>query len=197
MKNKMVLGVIVVAIILGAMFFFVLPKEGSSASMDIIFYDADGNEIGTATTTGFSIFGIRRPGVAGDIHSLKVSISYVVTTDIEYNVISTMGWLEVVTTLNTMTGGHVYTLDEHRIGSASSELEGIFEHTYLMDDLLPPDMIESVGKANGWNMKFNGRVKTSVSLGDGEWRYVEDTCGISLTLTWEEQLELESYISLP
>jgi hypothetical protein len=197
MKNKLVLGVIVLALFLGALFLMgAIPVEDNNVSMDITFYDADGNELGKATTTGFSMFGIRRAGVEGDIHSLKVAVSFTVTTDIENIGVVTKAYLGVVTRLNTITGGLVHEIAEEYMGQ-SNELEATIEVTYLMSHLLPADKIEATGKANGWKMKFNARLETVLTRPDWTQKTVEDTCGIMLDLSWSEQLALDSYIALP
>ena len=198
MKNKLILGVVVLAVVLGGLFFLgVISVDANDPTMDITFYDVDGKELGAISTTSLSLFGIRRAGFEGDIHSLEVVVYFTVTTDIEYVGVDTRCWLEVVTTLNTITGGHVHTVAEHRLGPPNTDLEGTFYNTYLMSDLLPASAIEATGKANGWNMKFNARLETLIGLPDGTTRSVDDTCGLGLALTWVEGLELESHVALP
>lgn len=198
MKNKLVLGVIVLALFLGAWFVFSggLPFEGNDASMDITFYDADGNELGKATTGGLSMFGIRRDGVEGDIFSLVVAVHYTVTTDMENIGVVTKAYLGVVTRLNTITAGLVHEIPEGYMGQ-NNVLEGTIEVEYLMSTLLPADKIEITGKTNGWSMVFNARLETTLTRPDWTQKVVEDTCGLGLSLTWSEQLVLDSYIALP
>lgn len=197
MKNKWILGVIVLGVIVGAMLIFgALTVEGTAADMDITFYDADGNELGVATTTDFSIFGIRREGIAGDIHSLKIVVHFTVTTDIENIGVVTKAYLGVVTRLNTMSAGLVHEIPEEYMGQANV-LEGSIEVIYLMSTLLPADKIEATGKANGWTMSFNARLETTLTRPDFSQAVVEDTCGLGLSLTWSEHLDLDSYIVLP
>lgn len=198
MKNKLILGVIVLAVIVGAWVIFAgLPVvDGTAANMDITFYDADGKELGVATTTGLSIFGIRREGIEGDIHSLKVVVHYTVTTDIENIGVVTKAYLGVVTRLNTITAGLVHEVEEQYMGQ-NNVLEGSIEVTYLMSALLPADKIEVTGKENGWTMSFNARLETTLTKPDWSQVVVTDTCGLGLSLTWSEQLDLDSYIVLP
>lgn len=197
MNKKLVLGLVIVALVIGGLFLMgAIPVEDSNVSMDITFYDVDGNELGKATTAGFSMFGIRRPGVEGDIHFLTVAISFTVTTDIENIGVVTKAWVGVVTRLNTITGGLVHEIAEEYVGR-SAELEDTLEVTYLMSYLLPASAIESTGKANGWKMSFNARLETVLTRPDWTQRTVEDTCSIKLDLSWSEQLNLDSYIALP
>jgi len=197
MKNKLVLGVIVLAVILVAAFILgVVPGDSNTSSMDITFYDADGNELGTATTTGLSMFGIRRAGLEGDIFSLVVAVHYTVTTDIANIGVVTKAYLGIITRLNTITAGLVHEIPEEYVGQ-NNVLDGSIEVTYLMSALLPASAIEATGKANGWSMNFNARLETTLTRPDWTQKVVEDTCGIGLSLTWSEQLVLDSYISLP
>lgn len=202
MGKKWILGVALLVVLLGALFLFgVIPAEGSSSSMDITFYDADGNELGVART-GLSIFGIRTAGFEGDVYSVKVAVSYVVTTNMEYLEMRTYCYLEVVTAVNDVQYNDVvHTVAEHQMGSSKLGLENTFEATYLMSELLPESKVDEVGKDYGWLMSFNARVKTTIDLEDGTQRDAEDTCGLVLTLTWVDPVEsvfkVESYIALP
>jgi hypothetical protein len=198
MKNKLVLGVIVLAVIVGALLFFgFIPSEASNSEMEIIFYDAEGNELGR-TDTRLAILGIRADGFEGDIYSLKIVVYFTVTTDIDYIGIDTRCWLTVVTTPNNPYASPVHTVAEHRLGWANTDLEGSFYRTtneghYLMEELLPAAAITESAKAIGWNMVFTGRLETSIGRQDGTIATVEDTCGTNLVLSWTEQLELDSW----
>jgi hypothetical protein len=197
MKNKGILCVLVLAVIVGSLFFFgVLTPESAKSDMYITLYDADGNELQVASTTGLAAFGIRRDGDANDVFSVKVKVDFEVTTDIAFDNVDVRCYLEVETKLNTIMAGHVHTVDEHQMGFSSS-MVGSIEATYLMSTLLPETAIENTGKTNGWKMYFRARVTAQLTLPDNTTRSVEDTCGITLTLTWSEQLDLESYIALP
>lgn len=197
-RNTAIVIAIVVAgaLVLGTIY---VVSVTDASHMEIIFYDADGDEIGR-TDTRIITFGIRQDGEIADIHSLKVVVYFKVTTDIDYIGIDTRCWLEVVTNLNTITGGHVYTLAEHRLGWANTDLEGSFYRTtneghYLMSELLPSDMIESTGMANGWGMHFNARLTTTIGRQDGTTKTVDDDCGTTLTLVWSETLDLDSWVA--
>ena len=193
MKNKLVLGIAVLAIILGGLFLFGFISGDSAASdMEIIFFDEDGNELGR-TDTRLGVFGIQSPAFEGNIHSLEVVVYFSVITDIDYAWITTGCWLTVVTRLNTVSAGIVHTVEEHRLGAVNTDLSGTFYATYLMSFLLPDSKIEATGIANGWGMSFNARLETEVGSGIETIKSVQDTCGTSLSLTWEEGLALESW----
>lgn len=204
MKNKLILGAVVLVLFLGALFIFsVLPAEDSSSSLEITFYDAEGNELGIATT-GLSIFAVRGSGFEGDIHSLLVRVGFQVVTNLEYREMYTYCYLAVETAVNdAQYGDAVHTVAEHQMDSGETGLEGTFEHTYFMSELLPTNAIDEYGKLYGWIMSFAVRVHTTVDLDDGTQRDVEDTCGIDLTLTWyedvpeEEELSVSSWVSIP
>lgn len=205
MGNKWILGVALLVVLLGGLWYLgVIPAEGASSAMDITFYDADGNEIGKATTGGLAL-GIRTVDGAVDIHHIDVAVSYVVTTNIEYLAIYTYCYLEVVTAVNDVQHDDVvHTVAEHQMGSPNSDLSGTFEATYLMSDLLPDSAIDQYGELHGWKMSFNARVWTILDLADGTQREAEDTCGIALILVWfepepaeEPVFKVESYIVLP
>lgn len=197
--RKWILGLGVLAIVLGGLFLmgYITIPEANASDMDITFYDVNGEELGKATTTGLSIFGIRRAGFEGDIYSVKVAVHFTVTTDINYTGIETKVWLEVDTKINFAVPVEVHRVDEHLMGS-SVKLEDTIEATYLMSELLPDSAIEAAGKANGWKMAFSARLKSVVGLPDGDTREVDDTCGITLDLTWSvSELNLDSYMTLP
>ena len=197
MRNKWILGVIVLAVILGGLFFFgVITPESAASDMHITFYDEAGNELQVASTTGLAMFGIRQDGSATDIFSVLVKVDFEVTTDITFDNVDVRCYLKVITRLNTITAGLVHTVEEHQMGLSSS-MAGSIEATYLMSTLLPASAIEDAGKANGWGMSFYARVTAQLTLPDNTTRSVEDTCGITLKLVWSEQLDLESYIALP
>lgn len=200
--RKWILGVALLVVLLGALFFFgVIPAEGASSSMDITFYDADGNELGKATTGGLTL-GIRTLDAVADAHHIDIVVGYIVTTNIDYLEMRTYCYLEVVTAVNDVQYNDVvHTVAEHQVGSSKLGLENTFEATYLMSELLPDSAIDEFGKTYGWLMSFNARVKTTIDLEDGAQREAEDTCGIVLTLTWVDPVEsvfkVESYIALP
>ena len=203
MNNKSILGIVVVlVVVLGGLWYMgVFPAEGASSAMDITFYDADGNEIGKATTGGLAL-GIRTVDGAVDVHHIDIAVSYVVTTNMEYLEMRTYCYLEVVTAINDVQYGDVvHTVTEHQMGSSKLGLENTFTATYLMSELLPDSKIDQYGELYGWLMSFNARVKTTIDLEDGTQREAEDTCGIVLTLTWVDPVEpvfkVESYIALP
>jgi len=188
MRNKWILGIGVLAIVLGGLFlmgYISLPGPGNTSDMEIIFYDADGNELGR-TDTRLALFGVQSPDFVGNIHSLEVVVYFEVTTDIDYAWITTGCWLTVVTRLNTPTAGIVHTIDEHRLGAVNTDESGTFYATYLMETLLPDNKIEAIGKANGWSMSFNARLETEVGSGIETIKSVEDTCATSLSLVWKE-----------
>jgi hypothetical protein len=163
------------------------------SDMEIIFYGADGNELGR-TDTRLGLFGIRSPDFVGDIVSLQVVVYFQVTTDItDYAWMTTGCWLTVVTRLNTITAGLVHTIDEHRLGAVNTDMSGTFYNTYQMSFLLPDSEIEATGRANGWTMAFNARLETEVGSGIETIKSAQDTCGTTLTLTWEDGLYLDSW----
>lgn len=194
MAKKWILGVVVLAVVLGGLFLFgFIPGDSSGSDMEIIFYDADGNELGR-TDTRLSTLGIRAEGFEGDIYSLKVVVYFRVTTDIDYIGIDTRCWLTVITREGSSPRGTVaHSVAEHRLGPANTDLEGTFYDTYLMSDLLPASAITEAGKLGSWYMRFSARVETTVGKQDGTTKTVEDTCGTTLILSWVEGLELESW----
>lgn len=193
MKNKLVLGVIVLAVIIGGLFFLgFVPGTGAGSDMEIIFYDAEGNELGR-TDTRLSTFGIQRDGFEGDIHSLFVCVYFEVTTDIDYGWITTGCWLTVVTRVASPTAGIVHTVDEHRLGAVNTDESGTFYATYLMSDLLPAAAITEDQKQWGWSMGFSARLETDLGFASEETHTVSDTCGTTLRLVWSETLVLDSW----
>lgn len=193
MKNKLVLGIIVLAIVLGGLFFLgFIPGEGANSDMEIIFYDADGNELGR-TDTRMATFGIQNSGFVGDIHSLEVVVYFEVVTDIEYAWITTGCWLTVVTRVRSPSGGIVHTVDEHRLGAVNTDESGTFYATYQMSELLPAAAITEAQKQWGWNMAFSARLETEVGSGTTTIKSVTDTCGTTLLLDWVETLTLNSW----
>ena len=199
MGKKWILGVALLVVFLGGLFFmgYIPGTESDKADMDLTFYDEEGNELGK-TTTKLAILGIQTPGFEGDVHSVKVAVSFIVTTTMEYLEMRTNCYLEVVTRINTQTAGIVYTVAEHQVGTSKLGLENTFEATYLMSSLLPDSAITETGKTNGWVMSFNARVKTIVDLEDGTQRDVEDSCSIDLTLTWfEHEFSVDSWFVPP
>lgn len=193
MKKKLILGVIVLGVLLGALFFLgFIPGTGAGSDMEIIFYDADGNELGRSDTR-LALFGIQSPDFVGNIHTLEVVVYFEVTTDLDYAWITTGCWLTVVTRLNTISAGIVHTVEEHRLGAVNTDLSGTFYATYQMSDLLPDNKIEATGKANGWGMSFSARLETEVGSGIDTIKAVQDTCGTSLSLVWEDGLTLQSW----
>ena len=197
-KAIVIVGIVAVAALVVVLFLPMLIQNNAS-SMDITFYDKDGNVLGKANSAGVLGLGIHGEGIEGEIYSLKVVVYFRVTTDIDYSNVNTYCWLEVVTTLDTITGGHVHTVPKHSLGVVNTDLEGSFYRTteaghYYMAELLPDSAIEDTGKANGWNMKFSAWVETTVRRSDGTYREIADTCGITLKLTWVENLELESWV---
>ena len=205
MKNKWILGILALVVILGGLFLMgIIPAEGANSAMDITFYDADGNELGKATTGGLTL-GIRTVDGAVDIHHIDVVVSYLVTTNIDYLEMRTYCYLEVVTAINDVQHNDVvHTVAEHQVGGSKTGLENTFEATYLMSDLLPDNKVDEYGKTYGWLMSLNARVMTILDLEDGTQREAEDTCGIALSLVWfepepdeEPVFKVESYIGLP
>ena len=186
MARRWLIAISVIAVIVvGLLLLGFIPLGDSNASdMEIIFYDADGNELGRTDT--LSLFGIQRDGIEGDIHSLDVVVYFKVTTDIDYTYISSRCDLTIVTTLNTQPGGHVHTVAEHKLGATNTDLDGSFYATYLMSTLLPDSAIESVGKEYGWSMSFNAKVASNLGYGANDEIRLEDTCGTRLSLTWGE-----------
>ena len=187
MARRWLIAISVIAVIVVGLLLLGVISIGDSnaAEMEIIFYDADGNELGRSDT-GLSIFGIQGPGFEGDIHSLDVVVYFKVTTDIDYTYISSRCDLTIVTTLNTISGGHVHTVAEHKLGATNTDLDGSFYATYLMSTLLPDSAIESVGKENGWSMSFNAKVASNLGYGANDEIRLEDTCGTTLSLFWGE-----------
>lgn len=180
------------ALIVGGLFFLgFIPSDDNSSSMEIIFYDADGNELGRSGT----ILGIQSPpDFEGNIDHLDVVVYFQVTTDIDYNLMTTKCMITIETRLNTITGSVVHSIAEHQLGATNSDESGTFYATYLMSTLLPDNKIESLGKANGWQMYFDAKVTTAVSMDRVDSKVVEDTCGTQLTLAWvEDGLTLESW----
>jgi len=193
MRNKWIIGIVIIAIVFGGLFLLgFIPGDNTAGDMEIIFYGEDGNELGR-TDTRLATFGIQSPDFEGNIHSLEVVVYFTVTTEIDYAWITTGCWLTVVTRLNTISAGIVHTVEEHRLGAVNKDLSGTFYATYLMSFLLPDNKIEATGKANGWGMSFNARLETEVGSGIETIKSVEDTCGTSLSLTWEDGLALESW----
>ena len=178
-------------LVVGGLFFLgFIPSGDNSSSMEIIFYDADGNELGRSGT----ILGIQSPSFEGDIHSLEVVVYFQVTTDMDYTLMTSKCFMSIETTVNTMSGGVAHSIAEHQLGATNSEESGTFYATYLMSTLLPDNKIESLGKANGWLMNFDAKVTTTVGLDGYDSAVVEDTCGTQLTLAWvADTLTLESW----
>jgi hypothetical protein len=204
-KKAIIVGAVVIgAIVVLALFLPALMLDaGTSTGMDITFYDADGNELGTATSTGFFGLGIQGVGFEGDIDHLTVRVSFLVTTNIEYREMYTYCYLEVVTAINDVQHGDVvHTVAEHQMDTGKTGLEGTFEATYQMSTLLPDSAIDVYGKTYGWIMSFNARVRADLDLDDGTQRSAEDTCSMALTLVWvdteiKEEIVLESWIGIP
>jgi len=194
MARNWIIAIALMVVVVGGLFFmgFIPPIEDNSTSMEIIFYDADGNELGRSDSK-LSIFGIQSPGFEGNIHSLEIVVYFQVTTDIDYSLIATGCFLSVETRLNTQTAGIVHSIAEHRLGAVNSDESGTFYATYLMSTLLPDSKIDAAGKQYGWMMYFDAVVKTSVSESSTEISTVEDTCGTTLTLAWEDGLALDSW----
>ena len=152
MANRLLVGIMIIALVIGGLFLlgYIPLGDDNSANMEIIFYDADGNELGRTNT--LSLFGIQQPGIEGDIHSLDVVVYFKVTTDIDYTYVTSRCDMSITTRLNTQTAGIVHSIDEHRLGAINSDLEGTFSANYLMSTLLPESQIESMGKQYGWTM---------------------------------------------
>ena len=202
-KAILAVGVVAVAALVVVLFLpaFMLDA-GTNTGMGITFYDADGNELGEATSTGFFGLGIQGMGFEGDIDHLTVRVDFLVTTNIEYREMYTYCYLEVVTAINNVQYGDVvHTVAEHQMDSGKTGLSGTFEATYQMSELLPDSAIDEYGKTYGWVMSFNAKVRATLDLEDGTQRDVEDTCSIALTLVWvegaAEELALESWIGIP
>jgi hypothetical protein len=191
MARKWIIAVVLMGLIVGGLFFmgFIPPADDNSASMEIIFYDADGNELGRSN----DILGIQSPDFVGNIDTLDIVVYFQVTTDIDYHLISTKCFLTVETRLNTMTGSIVHTVAEHQLGVNNVDESGTFYATYSMTTLLPANKIDSTGKTYGWTMCFDAVVKTTVLEGSETVSTIDDTCGTTLTLVWEDGLTLESW----
>ena len=197
-RNQLIVVGIIVFLALIVLPTMLVPPEATG--MRITFYDAEGNELKTidsGTKSFLPFLAIHGEGIEGPIYSLKIIVYFKVTTDIDYIGIDTRCWIEVVT-VAAQTGSAVYTLAEHRLGWANTDLEGTFYRTtneghYLMSELLPPDKITEAAKLYGWQMSFNARIETSVGRQDGTIATVDDTCGIVLMLTWVETLTLDSW----
>ena len=191
-RKGVVIGIIVILLVVGGLLLTgIIPlPESNDSSMEIIFYDAAGNELGKAEPT----LGIQSPSFSGDIYSLEVVVYFKVTTDVDYTYITTTCLLTIVTRLNTMTSSIVHTIGEHRLGAINSDAEGTFSATYLMATLLPDSKIEASGKTNGWQMDFDARVKASIGRTGEVAIPMEDTCGTTLNLVWAEPaVQLESW----
>ena len=193
------LGVVVVA---GLLLLFVivpaLQPAGTGSEMNITFYDEDGNELGKATTIGLFGLGIRTSGFEGDIHSVKVAVSFEVTTTMDYVAMYTYCYLQVVTEYNMQYSDIVHDVAKHQMDSSKIGLTGTFEATYLMSNLLPASAIDDLGKTEGWKMSFLANVETTLDLEDGTQRDTSDACSIILYLTWfEDVLSVDSWFAPP
>lgn len=185
MAKNWIIGITLMALVLGGLFllgYIPLPDDNDS-SMEIIFYDADGNELGRTDT--LSLFGIQQPGIEGDIHSLDVVVYFKITTDIDYAHVTSWCDMSIETVVNTYSASVVHIITEHRLGALNTDLEGSFYATYLMSTLLPDNKIESVGKEYGWMMYFDATVTSSI-VGEDDGMEVTDTCGTTLALVWSE-----------
>ena len=191
MARKWIIAVAFMVVIVGGLFFlgFIPLGNDNSSSMEIIFYDDDGNELGRSD----NILGIQSPSFEGNIYSLEIVVYFQVTTDIDYTFITSRCDMSIETVLNTMTGSTAHTIAEHRLGAINSDESGTFYATYLMSTLLPDSKIESTGKENGWMMYFDAKVTSQVGSGASDITEVTDTCGTTLTLVWEDGLTLESW----
>ncbi len=188
-RKGVVIGIIVILLVVGGLLLTgIIPTPDDNTSyMEITFYDADGNELGKADDT-LSIFGIRSPDILGDkdIDHLDVVVYFKITTDVDYTYTTSRCDMSIETRLNTYSGGIVHTIAEHRLGAINSDLEGTFYATYLVSTLLPDSKIDSAGKEYGWTMKFSATVTSQVGYDASDNIEATDTCGITLTLFWNE-----------
>ena len=200
MARKLVIGVslgIIVLVVGGLLLSGIIPlPETNASSMELIFYDADGNELGKTDGT-LGIFGIQSPDLEpGDIHSIDVVVYFKLTTDIVYTSITSKCDLSVKTEVNTLSPtrmGVVHTVAEHQLGAINSDLEGTFYANYLMSTLLP-DSKTDADKDIGWKMYFNAKVTSVIWQGTTDNIIVEDTCVTTLILSWAEpSVVLESW----
>ena len=185
---------LIVLVVGGLLLSGVVPlPETNASNMEIIFYDADGNELGR-TDTKLSLLGIQNPGFTGDIHSLDVVVYFKVTTNSEPNYITSTCLLTIKTESNTRYGGVVNTVVEHRLGAINSDAEGSFYATYLMSQILPDDRIDAIGLESGWTVYFDATVKSNVGIDATETLNLEDTCGTTLAISWvADSATLESW----
>jgi len=193
-RKGLVIGIslgLIVLVVGGLLLTGIIPLPDSNAShMEIIFYDAEGNELGKAEPA----LGIQSPSFTGDIHSLDVVVYFKVTTDADWSYITTTCLLTIVTRLDTIQGSIVHTISEHRLGAINSDAEGTFYATYLMSTLLPDSKIDAAGKESGWVMRFDARVLASIGRTGEIPIPAEDTCATSLQLVWAEPtVQLESW----
>lgn len=174
-----------------------LQPEGTGSDMDITFYNADGNELGKATTTLFGL-GIQTSGFEGDVYSVKVAVSFEVTTTMDYAAMYTYCYLQIVTEHDMQYSEIVNDIPKHQMDTSKTGLTGTFEATYLMSTLLPANKIDELGKTEGWKMPFLASVETMLDLEDGTQRDVSDACSIILYLTWfEDILSVDSWFVPP
>lgn len=207
MKNKWILGVLALVVILGGLFlmgYIETPGvDHTKSDVELTFYDEDGNELGKIDTK-LAILGVRTAGFEGDVHSVGVRVNFEVTTTMECVAIYSSCFLGVETVLDDGQGTTVvHAVAEGQMDSQKSGLTGSFEGTYLMSNLLPTSAVTDAGKQMGWIMTFTARVVTDVDYIDYEddiqkQKQVEDSCSISLTLTWyEHELSVDSYFVNP
>jgi len=196
MARKWLIGIGLIVLVVGALFLTgIIPlPESNTSSMEIIFYDAEGNELGR-TDTRLSIFGIQNPGFEGDIYSLEVVMYFTVTTNADVAASASVGWLEIRTEANIREPYVVYSIAEHSLGARNTDLEGTFYATYLMETLLPESMMTQECKDGaGWIMYFDGKVVTSIESTQGDRITAEDTCKTTLSIQWvESTLSVESW----
>ena len=187
MARKWLIAIAVIVMVIGGLFlisFVIPPDDIPVSSIEIVFYDEDGNELGR-TDTRLSILGIQNPGFEGDIYSLEVVMYFKVTTSVDVAAIASAGWLEIRTEANIREPYVIHSIAEHSLGARNTDLEGTFYATYLMETLLPEaKMTDECKDGAGWIMYFDGKVVTSIESTQGERINAEDTCKTTLSLQW-------------
>lgn len=194
MKNKWILGVIVLVVILGGLFFmgYIEIPGVDSADTDVSFYNADGDEISLPLAI-----------MAGgqEVETMKVKISWTIQgTNIQDGTFNVD--VDIIVRLWDWDRAEYVQFVAHSFDSNQMISEG--EHTWTLADILP---MEDPYMTDGWKLKIYGTLRASaIDLsGNPIESDMATTDAVYAELTWLDTTatlsivlyEVKRYIQLP